>query len=108
MHRLRSSEQLCLVVCLLPKALRRVQRIHVEVLPPCEFVTALVELAMMEPAEGDGEFVTHLVPECPLFSKPKVMRIGWRATAGQTRLGGHDLRWFRSRILTGLLSGVTC
>ena len=43
-----------------PQPLRRVQRIDIEVLPPCEFVTALVKLAMMKPAERDGEFVTHL------------------------------------------------
>jgi hypothetical protein len=73
----------------LPKALRRVQRIDIELLPPCEFVTALVKLAMMKPAEWDGEFVTHLAPECPLFSKPKVMRVRRAAAARQTGLGGH-------------------
>ena len=75
--------------CLLPKVLRRVQRIHVEVLPPTEFVTPPVKLAMMKPAEWDGEFVTHFAPECPLLSKPKVMRIRRAATARQTGLGGH-------------------
>ena len=73
-----------------PQPLRRVQRIHVEVLPPTEFVTPPVKLAMMKPAEWDGEFVTHFAPECPLFSKPKVMGIGRGATAGQTGLGGHE------------------
>ena len=70
--------------------MRHGQRIEVELLPPCAFVTALVKLAMMKPAEGDGEFVTHFAPECPLFSKPKVMRIRRTATAGQTGLGGHE------------------
>jgi hypothetical protein len=73
----------------LPKALRRVQRIDIELLPPCAFVTALVQLAMMKPAEWDGEFVTHFAPECPLFSKPKVMGIRRGATARQTGLGAH-------------------
>jgi hypothetical protein len=70
--------------------LRGVERIDVEVSPPQEFVTALVKLAMMKPAEGDGEFVTHFAPECPLFSKPKVMRIRRGAPAGQTRLRTHE------------------
>jgi hypothetical protein len=74
----------------LPKALRRVQRIDLEMLPPCAFVTALVKLAMMKPAEWDSEFVTHFAPECPLFSKPKVVRVRRTATAGQTGLGGHE------------------
>ena len=73
-----------------PQPLRRVQRIDIEVLPPCEFVTALAKLAMMKPAEWDSEFVTHFAPECALFSKPKVMRIGRAATARQTRLGAHE------------------
>jgi len=70
--------------------LRGVERIDVEVSPPQEFVTALVKLAMVEPAEWDGEFITHFAPECPLFSKPKVMRIRRAATAGQTGLGAHE------------------
>jgi hypothetical protein len=60
------------------------------VLPPTEFVTAVVKFAMMKPAEWDGEFVTHFAPECPLFSKPTVMRIGRGATAGQTGQGGDE------------------
>ena len=74
----------------LPQPLRRVQRIDIEVFPPCEFVTTLVKLAVMKPAEWDGEFITHFAPECPLLSKPKVMRIRRATTAGQTGLGGHE------------------
>ena len=73
-----------------PQPLRRVQRIDIELLPPTEFVTALVKLAMMKPAEWDGEFVTHFAPECPLFRKPKVMRIRRTATARQTGLGADE------------------
>ena len=73
-----------------PQPVRRVQWIDLEVLQPTEFVTAPVKLAMMKPAEWDGEFVTHFAPECPLFSKPKVMGIGRGATAGQTGLGAHE------------------
>jgi hypothetical protein len=73
-----------------PQPLRCVQRIDIEVLPRCAFVTAPVKLAMMEPAEWNGEFVAHFAPECPLFSKPKVMGIGRGATAGQTGLGAYE------------------
>ena len=73
-----------------PQPWRRVQRIDIEVLPPCAFVTALVKLAMMKPAERDGKFVTHFAPECSLFSKPKVIRIRGGAPAGQTGLGAHE------------------
>ena len=73
-----------------PQPLRGVQRIDIEVLPPCAFVATPVKLAMMEPAERDGEFVAHFAPECLLFSKPKVMRIRRAATAGQTGLGAHE------------------
>jgi hypothetical protein len=34
-----------------------------------------MKLAMMKPAEGDGEFVAHFAPQCPLLGKSKVMRI---------------------------------
>ena len=73
-----------------PQPLRHVQRIDIEVLPPCEFVTALVKLAMVKPAEWNSEFVTHFAPGCPLFSKPKVMCIRRTATAGQTGLGADE------------------
>ena len=73
-----------------PQPLRRVQRIDIEVSPPRAFVTAMVKLAMMKPTEWDGEFVTHFAPECPLLSKPKVMRIRRAATAGQTGQGGDE------------------
>jgi hypothetical protein len=45
---------------------------------------------MMQPAEGDGKFVTDFAAKCPLFSKPKMMRIRRAATARQTGLGGHE------------------
>ena len=73
-----------------PQPLRGVQRIDIEVLPPCAFVAALVKLAVMKPAEWDGKFVAHFAPECPLLSKPKVMGIRRRAPAGQTGLGAHE------------------
>jgi hypothetical protein len=78
------------VVSCSPQLVRGVQRIDIEVLPPFAFVAAVVKLAMMKPAEWDGEFVTDFAPECPLFSKPKMMGIGRGAPADQTGLGAHE------------------
>jgi hypothetical protein len=42
-----------------PQPLRCVQRIDIVVLPPCEFIAALVELAMVRAAQRHGEFVAY-------------------------------------------------
>ena len=76
----------------LPKPLCAVQWIDIELLPPCEFISALVKLTMMKPAERHGEFVTHLATERALLSKPKMMCVRRTATAGQTGLGAHELQ----------------
>ncbi len=78
--------------CTLPKLLRHPQRLDIELLPPCEFISALVKLTMMKPAERHGEFVTHLATERALLSKPKMMCVRRTATAGQTGLGAHELQ----------------
>ncbi len=41
--------------------MRRLQRIDIDLLPPCEFVTALVKLAMVSTAEWYCKFVTYLL-----------------------------------------------
>jgi len=51
--------------------LRHPQRLDIELLPPCEFISALVKLTMMKPAERHGEFVTHLATERALLSNLK-------------------------------------
>jgi hypothetical protein len=71
------------------------QRLDIELLPPCEFISALVKLTMMKPAERHGEFVTYFASERALLSKSEVVRIRRAATAGQTGLGAHELQMVR-------------
>ena len=57
-------------------------------LPPGALIAAPVKLAMMEPANRDGEAVADLASHCSLFGKPDVVRIRRGATADETGLGG--------------------
>jgi hypothetical protein len=52
-----------------PSPLSGLNRINSEFLPPCEFVAALVELAMVKPTERDGEFVADCALERALLRK---------------------------------------
>jgi hypothetical protein len=61
------------------------QRLDIELLPPCEFISALVKLTMMKPAERHGEFVTDFAPKRALLRKLKMMCIRRAATAGEER-----------------------
>ena len=62
------------------------RRIGTGLLPPCCFVTAAVNFAMVSAAEWHGEFVAHLPAQCPILGKAQMMSIGWRAAADQTGL----------------------
>jgi hypothetical protein len=57
--------------------------------PPCSLVTVAVNVAMMSPAERDGEFVADFETEGSGLRKPQVMRIGRLAVADQTGLRGN-------------------
>jgi len=41
--------------------------------PPCSFVAVPVQLAMMESAKRDREFVAYFAPEQALLCKPEMM-----------------------------------
>jgi hypothetical protein len=79
--------------CTLPKLQRHPQRLDIELLPPCEFISALVKLTMMKPAERHGEFVTDFAPKRALLRKLKMMCIRRAATAGEerSRPPGHPM-----------------
>jgi hypothetical protein len=66
--------------------LRHPQRLDIELLPPCEFISALVKLTMMKPAERHGELVTHLATEGALLRELKMVGIRRAATAGEAGL----------------------
>ena len=50
-----------------------------------------MELAMVDPAKRDREFVAHAASECTRLSKGEVMRIRRHAAAYQARLPQHEL-----------------
>ena len=60
---------------MLPEPQRDWKRIDVELLPPCGLITRAVKLAMMDPANWDGELVAHSVSKPTRLSKREVMRI---------------------------------
>jgi hypothetical protein len=43
--------------------------------PPCSFVAATVDLAMVSATERDGELIADLATECPPLSEPQMVRV---------------------------------
>ena len=76
---------------LLPEPERDWKRINVEPSPPCSLVTCAMKLAVMDPANRDGELVAHSASECTWLRKGEVMRIRRHAAAHQTGLPQHEL-----------------
>ena len=64
-------------------------RIDPDFPPPCGFVAATVDLAMVSAAERDGELIADLATKCPPLRKPQMMGIRGLAAADQARLLGH-------------------
>ena len=60
------------------------------ILPPCGFVAAAVDLAMMAAAQRDGELIADLASERAVLREPKMMRIRGLAPTNQTWLFGHE------------------
>jgi len=60
---------------LLPEALRGLQRIDIEVLPPYALVTTAMDLAMVKSAQRNGVFIAHFSSHGALLGELKVMRI---------------------------------
>src|ERR1700683_479341 len=85
-HFLRSCPQW---TCLEPQRARRGGRINPSLPPPCGFVAAAVNLTMVTAAQGDGELIANLAPQCRVLREPKVMAVGRPAAAYQTSLRGN-------------------
>ena len=77
---------------LLPKTPCDFQGINLQVFPPCLLVASLVELSVVTPAEGYGEFITHFETDRSRLRKPEVMGIGRLPAANQARLGGNKFQ----------------
>ena len=51
--------------------------------PPCGFIAATVDLAMVPSAHRNGELIADLAPECRLLGKAQV----WASTGRRPRSG---------------------
>src|SRR4029079_13935268 len=77
---------------LLPKCSSLGHWLDTLLLPPCALVSAPMEFAMMQPANGNGEFIAHLASHGPLLCEFNVVSIGWCAAAAQTGLRSHEFQ----------------
>ena len=78
------SRRFC--VRLFPKLLGNLERVDLEVLPPCHFIAGLMQLPMMTAAERDGEFVANFEAEGSGLGEPQMMRIARLPAADEARL----------------------
>lgn len=60
---------------MLPELERDWKRINVEILPPCGLITRAMKLAVMNPADRDGELVADSMSEGARLCKREVVRI---------------------------------
>ena len=65
-------------------------RIDPGVLPPCGFIAAVMHLAMVSSAQGNGVLIADFASECPALGKSKVVGIRGSAAANQTRVLGNS------------------
>src|SRR5262249_56557875 len=72
----------------LPKGCRNGKGIDPLLLPPGAFVAAPMELAMVQPADRNGEAVGDLASHRPLLRKFDVVGIRGSSAADETRLRG--------------------
>jgi hypothetical protein len=57
-----------------------------EILPPSDLISSLMQLSVMAAAERDGELIADFEPQRPWLGKPQVMRIGRLPSAGEAGL----------------------
>ena len=74
----------------LPKACCDRQGLNLFAPPPGALVAASVKLAMMQPADREGEAVADLPPHRPLLGKFGMVGIAGNATADETGLGSNE------------------
>jgi len=69
-----------------PQRPRANRRIDADFLPPCGFIAAAVECAMVTAAERNSEFIANLAAKCLALHKAQMMCIRRPPAAGR-RLG---------------------
>ena len=81
-------------MCLAPQGCGDRKRIDPLALPPGPLIAASMELAVVQPANRDGEAVANSSSHRPLLGKLDVVGIGGGAAADEARLSGHILEVF--------------
>jgi hypothetical protein len=67
-------------------------RVDTEPVPPCGFIAAAVDLAMVNTAERHRELVTHLATERTRLRRAKMMRIAGLTATDKAGLRGNELK----------------
>src|SRR6516165_6324433 len=80
--------------CMLPKVERRCFWINVDQRPPRFLVHLTVQLAMVDTAKRDSEFVADLAAEGARLHETEMVRIAGQPTAHQTRQGRDEVEVF--------------
>ena len=74
-----------------PKYAGNIRRIDADVFPPYDLVTAVMNFAVMTPAQRYGEFIAHFPPERTALREAEVVSVRWSPTADQTSMCGDKL-----------------
>jgi hypothetical protein len=75
---------------LLPKPERDWNRIDVQPPPPSKLVPGTMELAVVQAADRDDEFVAHAPSKCARLCECEVMGVGRKTATHQARLPEHE------------------
>ena len=62
-------------MCIEPQRTRGYRRIHTGVLPPCGFIAAVMDLAVVSPAQRHRELIAYLATERAVLSEAQMMGI---------------------------------
>jgi len=72
-----------------PKRAGRNGRINPGLAPPCGFIAAAMDLAMMASTQGDSELIADLASKRPVLREVQMMVIRWETAANEASLLGY-------------------
>ena len=81
-------------VCLAPQSVCYPEWVNAYLCPPCCFVAASMNFAVMSTAQWNRELITHLASQCSALCKSEVVRIGRTPTANQTGMSCDEFHMF--------------
>jgi hypothetical protein len=71
-----------------PKQARHAKRINPLTSPPCGFIAAAMEFAVVQAAHRNGEFVAHFARQSAALCETEMMRVRRLPAAHQARYSG--------------------